>query len=118
LILKSEGIIYCENAIFYFRRNVPNSLSKKFGHKNIYERWLYSYILYTKHFHEKFDPAIAKEFSWKALSRYYCVSYPHYPDLLERCKQLIKELGHKRPYAHGGRKFYMASKVIGVYNAL
>ncbi|SKB98369.1 Glycosyltransferase involved in cell wall bisynthesis [Parapedobacter luteus] len=118
LILNSKGIIYCDNAVFYFRRNVPNSLSKRFDSKDVYEKWLHSYILYAKHFHEKLDPTTAKELSWKALSRYYCASYPNYPDLLEKCKQLINELGYKHPYAHGGSKFYTTSKVVGVYNAL
>lgn len=118
IILNSKGIIYSKNSIFYFRRDVPNSLSKQFDNKEVYVKWLYSYCSYKDNFTLKFDDKIAKELSWKALSVYYCCSYPKYPDLLNNCLDKIKELGYQEPYAYGGAIFVKLSNISSVKTAL
>jgi glycosyltransferase involved in cell wall biosynthesis len=118
VILNSARIIFCKESIFYFRRDVPNSLSKQFDSKEVYEKWLYSYCSYAENFMRKFEDKLARELSWKALSVYYCNSYPLYPDLLEKCKEKIKELGYNQPNAHGGKLLLRASTIFGVMNVL
>lgn len=118
LILKSKGIIFSPGAIFYYRRDVPESLSKKFNSKRIYTSWLYSYTCYVKGFKDNLDPACARELGRKALSVYYCNSYPHHPDLLATCKEQIRLLGYKSPVAYGGETFKFLSRVMGVDSAL
>jgi|GEM_PF-4849394 len=118
IILNAKGIKFCKDAIFYFRRDVPNSLSKQFDTREVYEKWLFSYTSYVRHFLEKLARPAAVELAWKALSVYYCSSYPNYPDLLEKCKEQMKDLGYKRPSAHGGNLFIKMSKYAGVENSL
>jgi glycosyltransferase involved in cell wall biosynthesis len=118
IILNSSGIVFSKQSIFYFRRDVPNSLSKQFDNKQVYVKWFYSYCSYSDNFIKKFDATIAKELSWKALSIYYCKSYPHYPDLLEKCLNRIKDLGYTKPNANGGNLLIKIAKIIGVMNAL
>ncbi len=118
LILLSEGIIFCPGAIFYYRRDVPLSVSKRFTSKKIYESWLYSYNSYVKYFQLTLDRDTARELSRKALSVYYCNSYPNYPELLRECRTNIKRLGFKEPYAYGGNFFTQLSKFIGTEKAL
>lgn len=118
IILNSAGIIFCKEAVFYFRRDVPNSLSKQFNSKDVYIKWLFSYQSYVKHFLQKFENPIAKQLSWKALSVYYIGSYPYYPDLLEQCKAQMNELGYKHPFATGGKGFLIVAKILGVEIAL
>lgn len=118
VILKSSGIIYSSNSIFYFRRDVTTSLSKQFNSKDVYIKWLYSYKSYAKHFVEELEQPIANELAWKSLSVYYCNSYPHYSDLLQDCLDCIKHYGYKTPNAHGGDLFIRVSSYIGVMNAL
>jgi len=118
IILFSKGIIFCPGAKFYYRRDVPMSISKRFNSKNIYESWLYSYSCYVNYFQLKLDKKSADELSREALSVYYCNSYPNYPDLLYKCKQQIKQLGYHSPAAHGGKVFKLISTVIGTDNAL
>jgi len=118
LILLSEGVIFCPGAIFYYRRDVPQSVSKKFNSKKIYESWFYSYTCYVKYFKLTLDNETAIELSRKALSVYYCNSYPNHPELLEKCKDDIKKLGFKEPYAYGGDFFKKLSSVIGTEQAL
>ncbi|WP_034890974.1 glycosyltransferase family 2 protein [Gillisia sp. Hel_I_29] len=118
LILLSKGVIFCPGSIFYYRRDVPQSISKKFNSKKIYESWLYSYRCYVESFKKALDEDTARELSRKALSVYYCNSYPNYPELLAQCKAEIKELGFKEPYAYGGVFFKQLSKVIGTEQAL
>jgi glycosyltransferase involved in cell wall biosynthesis len=118
VILNSEGIIFCPKSVFFFRRDVQNSLSKQFNNKDVYIKWLYSYQSYTKHFLKYLEYSYAKELAWKALSIYYCNSYPKYPDLLRDCRNEMKKLGYKRPAAHGGDVFIKTAKIIGVMNAL
>lgn len=117
LILNSDGIIFCPGAIFYYRRDVPGSVSKK-NSKKIYESWLYSYNSYVSNFRRNLDERSARELGRKALSVYYCNSYPFYPDLLQKCKDQIRELGYPSPAAHGGRIFKILSAFIGTENAL
>jgi glycosyltransferase involved in cell wall biosynthesis len=118
LILLSKGIIYCEKSTFYFRRDVEGSLSKQFGSKEVYLKWLYSYKSYAKNFLLNLPGPKAKELGRKALSKYYCSSYPNYPDLLRECKLEIEKLGFKTPTAYGGNVFRLISSVLGVDNTL
>ena len=118
IILNSKGIIFCKEAIFYFRRDVPNSLSKQFNSKEVYIKWFFSYQSYAANFLKKFESPTAKKLAWKALSVYYISSYPLYPDLLKQCKAQMKELGYDKPFATGGKGFLIASKYVGVENAL
>jgi glycosyltransferase involved in cell wall biosynthesis len=118
LILNSSGIKFCEDASFFFRRDVPNSLSKQFSSKVVYEKWLYSYKSYSDNFQMKFEQKLAKSLGRKALSVYYCNSYPHYPDLSRQCKDYIKELGYDSPLIHGGSRIQVLARFVGVENAL
>lgn len=120
IILCSAGLIFCPEAIFYYRRDVPMSVSKQLSikSKDIYESWLYSYSCYVKYFLRTFNPKTAKELGRKALSVYYCNSYPHYPELLAECKSQLWNLGYRSPSPHGGKAFKLLSKLIGVGNAL
>jgi glycosyltransferase involved in cell wall biosynthesis len=118
IILASKGIIFSNTGVFYFRRDVVGSLSKQFGSKEVYVKWFYSYKSYVKYFLKAFAPDKAKELSRKALSRYYCASYPNYPDLLAECKQELNKLGFKTPVAHGGKYFNIMASIIGVENTL
>ncbi|RYY08255.1 MAG: glycosyltransferase [Sphingobacteriaceae bacterium] len=118
IILNSKGVVFCREAIFYFRRDVPNSLSKQFNSKEVYVKWLFSYQSFVKHFKLKLEDSIARQLGWKALSIYYCASYPLYPDLLKQCKKEINLLGYSRPFPIGGKGFTLASKYIGVDRAL
>jgi glycosyltransferase involved in cell wall biosynthesis len=118
IILNAKGIKFCKGAIFYFRRDVPNSLSKQFDTREVYVKWLFSYTSYVKNFLQKLAQPAAGKLAWKALSVYYCSSYPNYPDLLRQCKRQMKELGYKGPSPHGGDLFMKMSKCIGVENSL
>lgn len=118
IILNSTGIIFCKEAVFYFRRDVPNSLSKQFHSKEVYIKWFFSYQSYAENFLKKLEKPTAKKLAWKALSVYYISSYPKYPDLLKQCKLQMKELGYNKPFATGGNVFLIISKYIGVENAL
>jgi len=118
IILLSKGIIYCKEGVFYFRRDVENSLSKQFGTKEVYVKWLYSYKSYVNNFLLHLSNDKAKEFGRKALSKYYCSSYPNYPDLAQECRLEIEKLGFKNPAAYGGRIFKLVSLIIGVDNTL
>jgi glycosyltransferase involved in cell wall biosynthesis len=118
LILQAKGIIYCKDSIFYFRRDVPNSLSKQFGSKEVYVKWLYSYTSYMKNFLKSLPPEKAKELGWKALSVFYCNTYPKYPDLLNECLIHMKSLGYNKPHPYGGDLFVLISKFIGVNMAI
>lgn len=118
VILNSKGIISCKESIFYFRRDVPGSLSKQFDSKEVYIKWLFSYQSYVKHFLQRFEGSIGRRLSWMALSVYYCNSYPHYPDLLKQCKAEMNNLGYKQPFPIGGKIFTIVANVMGVDNTL
>ncbi len=118
VILESKGIIYCKESVFYYRRDVPMSVSKRFNSKEIYESWLYSYSCYVKSFQLNLNRKSAQELGRKALSVYYCNSYPNYPDLLQECKHQIQKLGYSTPEAYGGKIFKTLSLILGVENAL
>ena len=117
-ILNSSGILFCKDSIFYYRRDVVNSISKKRDNKAIYDSWLHSYESYAENFKKKLDIKTANYLGWKALSVYYCNSYPKYPDLLERCFSQIKALGYSQPDAHGGERLKKVARWIGTLNAL
>jgi len=114
VILASAGIIYVKEAEFYFRRDVPNSLSKSFGSKEVYSKWLYSYISYADNFLKKLDYSVARELGWRALSVFYCNCYPKYPDLLGICKTKMSELGYSNAAPYGGSSFITLSKYLGI----
>ncbi|RKS53950.1 glycosyltransferase involved in cell wall biosynthesis [Gillisia mitskevichiae] len=118
LILNSEGIIYSEGSIFFYRRDVPQSVSKAFNSKKVYESWLYSYKCYVKSFQQFLDMRASHELGRKALSVYYCNSFPNYPDLLLQCKNEIRNLGYSSPSPHGGLVFKSISMLLGVDLAL
>lgn len=118
LILNSEGIIFCEGAKFFYRRDVPQSVSKGLNSRRIYESWLYSYKCYVDSFNQFCDKRTAQKLGRRALSVYYCNSYPNHPDLLDQCLDEIKNLGYSSPAAHGGSLFKITSRVLGTENAL
>jgi glycosyltransferase involved in cell wall biosynthesis len=118
LILSSKGIIYTKEAKFFFRRDVPNSLSKQFNSKEVYEKWLFSYTSYAENFPKTFEPETARRLGGMALSVYYCSSYPNYPDLLNICLTRIRNLGYTSPTPYGGPLFKKISKYFGVIGAL
>lgn len=118
IILHSKGIKFCPGAIFYYRRDVTGSVSKARNGKHIYESWLYSYSCYVKNFQLKIDTKSANHLGRRALSVYYCNSYPNHPELLENCKDQIRQLGYQKPVAHGGKTFKIISAFLGVYRAL
>jgi len=114
LILPSKGIIFCQDSIFYFRRDVEGSLSKQFDSKEVYVKWLYSYKSYVKFFLQYFSPEKARALGRNALSVYYCASHPYYPELLKECREEINKLGYKTPVAYGGSIFKAVAAVLGV----
>ncbi|WP_299823017.1 glycosyltransferase family A protein [uncultured Pontibacter sp.] len=118
VILHSEGIKFCSGAVFYYRRDVPMSVSKRFTSKGVYESWLYSYKCYVKTFQSTLKQDAANKLSRQALSVYYCNSYPNYPDLLQDCKKQIRQLGYSSPTAYGSKAFKIVSALVGVDNAL
>jgi glycosyltransferase involved in cell wall biosynthesis len=118
LILNSNGIRFSSESIFYFRRDVPNSFSKKRNSKDVYIKWLYSYSSYVKYFKLKLPEVTYRKLGRKALSVYYCCTFPNYPDLLLECESQIKSLGYRGPSAYGGNKFMLISKILGVKNTL
>lgn len=118
VILQSKGIIYCREAIFYYRRDVANSVSKQRNSKRTYESWLYSYSCYVNGFRQTFDEKTANELGRKALSVYYCNSYPKYPDLLHECKEQIRQLGYRSASAHGSKFLKFLSLFLGTDYAL
>lgn len=118
IILNSSGVIYSKNSIFYYRKDVPDSIGKLFNSKEVYESWLFTYTSYAKNFQLKFTTDLANSLAWMALSIYYCNSYPNYPDLSEKCLQQIHEIGYKNPYPYGGKLFKKASQILGVNNSL
>lgn len=118
IILNSKGIIFCPESIFYYRRDVPKSVSKRFDSREIYESWLYSYSCYVENFNKNLGKKVAADLGRKALSVFYCNSYPNYPELSRECRMQIRALGWKNPVAHGGKSFRIIAGVIGVDMAL
>lgn len=118
LIMLSKMVIFCPGAVFYYRRDVVMSVSKCLNEKRIYESWLYSYKCYVKNFKLFFERKTAHELGRKALSVYFCNSYPNHPDLLKECKKEISKLGFKSPTAYGGKIFRIVSALIGTERAL
>ena len=117
LVLNSKGIKYCPQSLFYYRRDVQGSVGKKVSFE-IFESLLKSYERYVYHFAKYLDSETARIFSWKALSIYYCISYPLYPQLLNRCLHQITNLGFREPYPYGGKKFKFIASLIGTKLAL
>lgn len=118
IILNSKGIIFCPESVFYYRRDVPKSVSKRFDSREIFESWLYSYSCYVENFNQTFRKGVAAELGRRALSVFYCNSYPNYPELSRECRKQIRALGWKNPVAHGGKTFRILAEVIGVDLAL
>lgn len=86
--------------------------------RHIYEGWLYSYSCYVKNFLLKLDNENANHLGRRALSVYYCNSYPHYPELLKNCRDQIMQLGFRTPVAHGGKLFKLISACVGLETSL
>jgi len=118
IILNSKGIKFSRESKFYYRRDIPNSVTKKRNSKEVFVKWLYSYISYVEHFKQKLPSDSARKLGRKALSVYYCCTFPDYPELLLECESQIKSLGFRGPSAYGGSKFIFIAKIIGVKNTL
>lgn len=118
VLLNSKGIHYCKDAVFYFRRDVPASLSKRRDSHEVFEKWLFSYRSYVKEFHAHLEPALARELSWKALSVFYCNAFPHARQLRKQCLSEIQALGYRRAYPHGGETLVKLAQWVGIDAAL
>ena len=118
VLLNSRGIHYCKEAVFYFRRDVPASLSKRRDSDEVFEKWLFSYRSYVKEFHAHLEPDLARELSWKALSVFYCNAFPHARELRKQCLSEIRALGYRRAYAHGGETLVKVARWAGIDAAL
>ena len=118
IILNSKGIKFCSGASFYFRRDVPGSLSKRKDTHEVFSKWLYSYQSYARHFSKVLEPELARELSWKALSVFYCDAYPEVPDLRKICRSEFQTLGYAQAHPHGGDTFVKWANCVGTDMAL
>jgi len=118
ILLQAKGIKFCPGAEFYFRRDVPNSLSKQKHKREVFEKWLFSYRSYVNHFREAWDTDTARELGWKALSVFYCNAYPNVPDLRAECRQEMRNLGYDRAFPIGGERFIRVATWVGTDHAL
>jgi glycosyltransferase involved in cell wall biosynthesis len=92
IVLNSRLVVYCEDACYYYRRNVAGSLSNRGGDEPVESTYL-AFALIAKRLLAREDSqrtriAIARCF------RYFVYTYyPQSPHLIKRAVSLIEEMG-------------------------
>jgi glycosyltransferase involved in cell wall biosynthesis len=112
VILESEKILFCKDAISYYRSNIPTSLSNTKSN-SAYES-LYNSIDYSvQALLNKLDNEHTKKASAYAYQRFIYEAYPKVPNLVQLASNKVKELGGCDLKIEGGELFNIIARIFG-----
>lgn len=116
IILKSKKIIFCNNALVYYRETGPTSTSQQKSEESA-RSTLYSIELYELHTQDLKDECLAKALATCYFS-FINHTYPNYPGLCYKAEDNINRLGFKADELISNRVLRYTSKFIGLSLAL
>jgi glycosyltransferase involved in cell wall biosynthesis len=119
VLLNAKAIISCKNAKVFYRSGISSSITEKNKFSYIKAKsLLLSFDLYIENCRDYMDRTEVK----KGIAQNYLIFmyqfYPLYPDLLKRAEEQFIELGFRKMWPVGGRRFNSLSNLIGFKNAL
>lgn len=117
VLLQSKGVKFCSGAKVYYRSQLPESVSKNISSEAVLSLFL-NCVQYEKHILEAEDSFRTRHACMINYLNFIYRFHPHYPDLIEKAKKRIANLGFKKYDSVGGRKFRKLSWLVGFNNAL
>lgn len=116
VLLKARKIVFCEDAVSYYRRGNPASLgSRKDRKARISE--LESLNLVTSHMLNHEDSLRVREACAYKYRKLIYSLYPYHKDLIEKAEQKLKDLNVKGDFDFGKGFTKKLGKIIGWKNA-
>jgi glycosyltransferase involved in cell wall biosynthesis len=112
VILKSDEIVFCEDAISYYRRGNPKSLGSRADYKSRRSE-LDSLNLVTKHLLEHENSERTRIVSAYQYNKLQYSLYPQYKDLRDEINVKLKELGINVNFKFGAGRTSKLGSFIG-----
>lgn len=112
VLLKADKIIYCEDAVSYYRRGNPNSLGSQKSQQARHSEWL-SLKTLSQHLLNHQDNTEVREAIAYSFSRLNYSLYPEYSNLRAEIEQELKQLKVTYPTNFGTGLTYKLGKITG-----
>ena len=116
-LLASNGIRYCDEAKVYYRTGLEGSLSRRRSREAI-ESALAVCESYERHTLCREDSPCVRHALARNYARFIDEVHPQHPDLLDRARKRIRDLGFRRPPSCGGMRFRALAALVGFEQAL
>ncbi|REE27448.1 glycosyl transferase family 2 [Winogradskyella pacifica] len=114
-----KEIIFSKDAFVYYRMGNASSISQLNKHSNIKaESLLKSYILYKNHAVTFNAIESVKEGLANNFLTYIYRYYNHFPELVKQAENEFTNLGYKKMWPVGGKRFRQLANIIGFKSAL
>lgn len=112
VLLKSAGVLFCQDARAYYRKGVEGSLSAVHKPRAV-ESFFLQCSLYEQHLLEVEDSPETRRACAAVWQNFYFTYYPRYPEKLAAAAAAVRRLGGSDAKPRGSALFQRLSKVIG-----
>lgn len=112
IVLNSKRVVFCEEAIYYYRRDVEGSLSNRGGDEPVESTYL-AFALIAKRLLEREDSPRARKAIVQCFRYFIYTYYPQTPHLMKRSVSLIEEMGGGDYDIGHGAIFKTLKKILG-----
>jgi glycosyltransferase involved in cell wall biosynthesis len=112
VVLASQGVVFCREAISYYRSDLPNSLSRARS-DHAWAAAFGSLELATKNLRKVEDSARTRHACATAFQRYVFEAYPRSAECRVLAKQYVVALGGSNLQPEGGPKFQLVRRLLG-----
>ena len=117
VILNSSCILYCKEAITYYRIN-PEGITQTKRTKEKIASQLNSYQLCEQHLTPYFDDINAKKAIGNLYLKFIYLHYGEYPAIVQKAWEAFNALNIGKPWTIGGKMLQLLSKSFGFKAAL
>lgn len=111
LLLESKNVVFCENAIVYYRTNT-NTLSRTINEQSL-SNAIESNLLGIRYILERENNTFTRSICANRLQEWAFIAYPFYPKLYRQLQSEIKLLGGSNLKIEGGWKKRMICFIFG-----
>lgn len=112
ILLRSTGIVFCENARSYYRSNLPASLSRR-SSRAAWQSAFLSHELCVQHLLATEDSPRTRLAGADLFQRLVFALFPDYPDLVQQSEHRVRALGGSSERPIGGRAFQFLVGLLG-----
>jgi len=112
IVLQAERVLYCPNALSYYRSGLNQSLSNQRSSRHLESAYL-ALQLIVEHLRNYQNDPLTRQAAADLCQRFAYDYYPARPDLVNQALQQGKKLGGSKLRPLGGSSFHFVSHLLG-----